>query len=449
MGNYGSNAAYGKSVYKDIAQVTTTIVVAPNPVTLANGGLQQFSATAYGQLGTALITQPTFSWSDSGGGTITQAGLFTAQVTGEGQYLATASTQVARVGGSGLTVSVATSNGAVTGIISIDAAGGSYAAGDTFSIAGGSTAATGQVVSVDANGAVLSVAVLTGGAGYNPPATTHLITTDLIIAPLTVSGSAVVNIAYVAPTVCNDGSKLPTTRVMDIIKRAMRLLSIIESSEMPSNQAATDFLQVLNWMIEEWSNKKLITYYIVNEIFNTVGGKSVYSIGPDPSCDFNTMMPIKIQGAFLRDNSPGYNNDWTLEIIPNDRYQQIFQKQIISSYPRFLNFQHSWPYGQINLWPIPIRAYQLEISQWKQFVKFSTLQDIVCLPPGYKDAMALNLAVKMAPEYGKVLPDLNDMALKALIPIQEINFEPVLLDTDRMLQGRTIYNIYSDTFRNW
>ena len=259
--------------------------------------------------------------------------------------------------------------------------------------------------------------------------------------------TAIIFITPVPANICNDGSRLAMTRVYDIIKRAMRLLQVISAAETPKAEEFTDFLQVLNWMIEEWTNQKLITYQIINETFTTVGGQGTYSIGPDASCDFNTMNPVKITGAYLRDTTPGYNNDWTLEVIPNDRYQQIFQKSISTTYPRFLHFTRSWPYGSIDLWPIPVKAYQLEISQWKQLTKFTSIQDIVCLPPGYKDALCLNLAVKMAPEFGKMVPDIADLAIKSLIPIKEINWEPVYLDIDSALKSRTVYNIYGDIFR--
>jgi hypothetical protein len=309
----------------------------------------------------------------------------------------------------------------------LDQAGNDISSGLTF--VWGSTGGT-----IDQNG--LYTAEVTGTGTFNVTVSTGGLT-----------ATAVVFISALPTNNCNDGSRLAMTRVYDIIKRAMRLLQIISAAETPKAEEFTDFLQVLNWMIEEWTNQKLITYQITNELFTTVAGQGTYSIGPDVSCDFNTMNPVKITGAYLRDNTPGYNNDWTLEILPNDRYQQIFQKAISTTYPRFLHFTRSWPYGSIDLWPIPAKAYQLEISQWKQLTKFTSIQDIVCLPPGYKDALCLNLAVKMAPEFGKVVPDIADLAIKALIPIKEINWEPVYLDIDRHLAGRTVYNIYGDIFR--
>jgi hypothetical protein len=199
-------------------------------------------------------------------------------------------------------------------------------------------------------------------------------------------------------------------------------------------------------MIQEWSNEKLLIYYTLNELFPIEANTYTYTIGPDISCDFNTSNPIKITSAFCRDNSSGVNNDYKLEVIPNDRYQEVFQKQILTNFPRYLHFIRSWPYGTIELWPVPTRSYTLNISQVKQFSQFTSPQDIVCMPPGYKDALALSLAVKMAPEYGQSRPDLVQMMndAKALLMIN--NYEPVLLDTDAALMSRRSYNIYSDRY---
>jgi autotransporter-associated beta strand protein len=64
-----------------VSQTLTTIDVSPATATIAAATRQQFSATAKDQFGDALATPPTFTWSATGGGTITTAGLFTAPAT--------------------------------------------------------------------------------------------------------------------------------------------------------------------------------------------------------------------------------------------------------------------------------------------------------------------------------------------------------------------------------
>jgi autotransporter-associated beta strand protein len=61
-----------------VAQTLTGVVVTPAVATVTAGASQQFTAKAIDQFGDALAVQPTFTWSATGGGTMTSAGLFTA-----------------------------------------------------------------------------------------------------------------------------------------------------------------------------------------------------------------------------------------------------------------------------------------------------------------------------------------------------------------------------------
>jgi hypothetical protein len=78
------------SVPVTVNQTLTSIVVSPTSATVNPSGTQQFTATARDQFATSLTTQPTFTWSVSGGGTISSSGLFTAGTTAGGPYTVTA-----------------------------------------------------------------------------------------------------------------------------------------------------------------------------------------------------------------------------------------------------------------------------------------------------------------------------------------------------------------------
>jgi transposase len=58
--------------------------------TVAIEATQQFTAVARDQFANSLATQPTFTWSVSGGGSISPSGLFTTGSTGGGPYTVTA-----------------------------------------------------------------------------------------------------------------------------------------------------------------------------------------------------------------------------------------------------------------------------------------------------------------------------------------------------------------------
>ncbi|HWE01815.1 MAG TPA: IPT/TIG domain-containing protein [Tepidisphaeraceae bacterium] len=70
------------TVIATVNATLSSIVIVPPTTTVVIGANEQFVATALDQFGTALATQPTFTWTVSGGGTITSAGLFTATTAG-------------------------------------------------------------------------------------------------------------------------------------------------------------------------------------------------------------------------------------------------------------------------------------------------------------------------------------------------------------------------------
>jgi hypothetical protein len=69
--------------------VLTTITVSPASASVQTGKTAQFSATGLDQFGSPLSPQPTFTWSVSGGGTMS-GGLFTAGSTAGGPFTVTA-----------------------------------------------------------------------------------------------------------------------------------------------------------------------------------------------------------------------------------------------------------------------------------------------------------------------------------------------------------------------
>jgi Bacterial Ig-like domain (group 2). len=70
--------------------VLTTIMVAPAIASVQTGKTQQFTATGLDQFGQPMTPQPAFTWSVSGGGTISASGSFTAGTTTSGPFTVTA-----------------------------------------------------------------------------------------------------------------------------------------------------------------------------------------------------------------------------------------------------------------------------------------------------------------------------------------------------------------------
>jgi hypothetical protein len=99
-----------------VNQTLSSIVLSPTSATVNISATQEFTATARDQFATSLTTQPAFTWSVSGGGTIDASGLFTAGTTEGGPYTVTATSDT--VSG---TASVTTTSPTAVGLLSFTA----------------------------------------------------------------------------------------------------------------------------------------------------------------------------------------------------------------------------------------------------------------------------------------------------------------------------------------
>jgi hypothetical protein len=70
---------------------------------------------------------------------------------------------------------------------------------------------------------------------------------------------------------------------IDIISRALKDIGALEAGETPTPDAAQDALDMLNDLIDQWSNEDMMVYNTTEIIFPLIAGQIQYTIGPDPS----------------------------------------------------------------------------------------------------------------------------------------------------------------------
>jgi hypothetical protein len=236
--------------------------------------------------------------------------------------------------------------------------------------------------------------------------------------------------------------------VGDIIKVALRKLDIIQLNQAPDSDESNLCLDALNLMLGQWNTEKLMIFGYQNETFNLTPGVGVYSIGDGG--DFQTTRPQKIDKAFIRftPSNAQMAYDFNLEIISNEKYQNIFMKQLQVTYPLYLFYNPTFPLGEITLWPYPNSACQLAICQWQQLVLFTSLAQELSLPPGYDSAIAYNLAVEICPDFGKTPSQvLIQKAVDTKENIMALNLELTPLETDLGLYTPRGFNILSGSYR--
>lgn len=185
---------------------------------------------------------------------------------------------------------------------------------------------------------------------------------------------------------------------LDLIKGAYRLIGVIAEGETPEAEDANIALSALNALLDAWKIEPLLIYDLQEESFALAPGDGAYSIGAGQ--DFNTTRPEAVVSAFVRDSS---GIDRPLTVFEFDRWDQIPDKDAAGT-PEALSYEPSYPYGQIKLWPAPAASATLHIRTHKPLTGALTLAAQILVPAGYERAIRFNLAVELAPEFGREAP---------------------------------------------
>ena len=70
------------------------------------------------------------------------------------------------------------------------------------------------------------------------------------------------------------------TAPYDIITRALKDIGALEAGESPTSEAAQDAFDMLNDLVDQYSNEQMMVFYKSEIIFPVVSGQTQYTIGP-------------------------------------------------------------------------------------------------------------------------------------------------------------------------
>lgn len=69
----------------------------------------------------------------------------------------------------------------------------------------------------------------------------------------------------------------------DIVSRALKDIGALEAGETPTPDAALDAFEMMNDMIDQWSNENMMVFNVTEIICPVIAGQTQYTIGPNPS----------------------------------------------------------------------------------------------------------------------------------------------------------------------
>jgi hypothetical protein len=73
------------------------------------------------------------------------------------------------------------------------------------------------------------------------------------------------------------------TMPYDVISRALKDIGALEAGETPTPDAAQDAFDMMNDMIDQWSNENMMVFNVTEIICPVIAGQTQYTIGPNPS----------------------------------------------------------------------------------------------------------------------------------------------------------------------
>lgn len=206
--------------------------------------------------------------------------------------------------------------------------------------------------------------------------------------------------------------------VQTIIDRSMRLLGQLGSGESPTPAETADALIAVNAMLDSWRNDRLMCFAFQTLSLTLANGDDTYTVGT--SGDLNTTRPVDLLDAYIVESNVSY----TVEIIGEKEYASILDKTTTADWPNKILFRPSVASSQatVIVYPVPNATRTLKLVCRVPVTAFSAASDTVTLPPGWEEAMAANLAIRMAPEYEtSPSPAIVQMAKESLSGIKKTN----------------------------
>lgn len=201
----------------------------------------------------------------------------------------------------------------------------------------------------------------------------------------------------------------------------------------------TDYLYDLNAFMGLQGLDRMLIPHLIEDSVSLTASDGGYTIGPGG--DINTVRPLKIEQAWVRDSGDA---DTPVEVIDSEAYDLIVLKTVDGSYPRWLYYDPTTPLGTVKLYPEPGSGLTLYLSSWKGLQKFNGIAVPLNLPDGYQTFIEFNFAIYVAGGYTNVSQEVAKIARESKAAIKSFNAPDVFMRLDAgLVPGANGSNIFT------
>jgi len=237
--------------------------------------------------------------------------------------------------------------------------------------------------------------------------------------------------------------------VSNLISASLRKIGALSSGETIETTRQAEALTALQSMLRSWGAVSSNVFATVKESHTLTAGTGVYTWGSGG--DISTARPNQVTGAYILE---GGTTTHPVDIITEGTYRGISGKTT-TGLPYSLFFYPSYPLASIYLYPVPDSAYVLYLDSYKPFTEtssFALTTDTISFPSYYEEPIIYNLAVRLAPEYGRsVSSEVGAIAKSSLDALINANVsgrvEQIYIHVPASAPYGARYSINSDTYR--
>lgn len=235
-----------------------------------------------------------------------------------------------------------------------------------------------------------------------------------------------------------------------LIEPALKELGVLGASETATAGEAADALAALNRMVDAWPAETLlnVSFKEPTKTFTMTASVATYGVGPTGGVVL-TVRPPTIAHVTVIDTAATPDIEYPLTELTDDQWAAIPQKLLTSTMPQAWYYNPTFPDGTLHLYPVPTGAnLQGAIYAQDPTVVFAATSTTVSLPPGYLRMIVKNLALELAPSYGReVSPVLFKQAAESMATVKRQNTRPADMEFEAaaLCQRGGGYNIYTDS----
>jgi hypothetical protein len=169
-------------------------------------------------------------------------------------------------------------------------------------------------------------------------------------------------------------------------------------------------------------------------------GAAVPTVAVGPPTHWERVRPTWVEAISLYDPTEGLESP--LVPVTDEQWHGVTLKATTSD-PQWYWVNAGWPYTEVSFYPVPATSDDDVILHLPvATVAFADLTTDYTFAPGYADAFRYQLAVRLAPEYGRPLdPQVAALAADALATIKRVNARPIEMTIDPALVVEGAWNI--------